>query len=89
MQEGEETSGMDGRFPALALALATAVLGCAGSAWRHARGEDTIAAYHSFLKEYPDSRFSDLARARLELSRLKRSPTLAAIASFREKYATP
>jgi hypothetical protein len=89
MQEGEETSGMDGRFPALALALSTALLGCAGSAWRHARGEDTIAAYHSFLKEYPDSRFSDLARARLELSRLKRSPTLAAITAFRERYATP
>jgi hypothetical protein len=80
---------MGGRISTLAAVLALSLVGCAGSAWRHARSEDTIAAYHRFLKEFPDSRFSDLARARLELSRLKMNPTLPAIEAFREKFAQP
>jgi hypothetical protein len=80
---------MDSRIAALAVALATALLGCASSAWRHARGEDTITAYHAFLKEYPDSRFSDQARARLELSRIKKRPTRSSVEAFRARYSTP
>ncbi len=89
MQQGEETFRMDGRIPALAVVLATSLLGCAGTAWRNARGEDTISAYHAFLREYPESRFSDQARARLDLARLKKSPTRAGVESFRTKHATP
>ena len=80
---------MDGRIAALAVALATSLLGCAGSAWRHARSEDTISAYHAFLQDFPDSRFSDQARARLELSRIKKRPTRSSVEAFRARYSTP
>jgi hypothetical protein len=80
---------MDGRIAALAVALATFLLGCAGSAWRHARSEDTISAYHAFLRDFPDSRFSDQARARLELSRIKKRPTRSSVEAFRARYSTP
>ena len=80
---------MDGRIPAVAVALAAALFGCAGSAWRHARSEDTISAYHTFLQEFPNSRFSDQARARLELSRIKKHPTRSRIEAFRARYSTP
>ena len=82
MQEGGGNLRMDGRIAAVAVALAASALGCAGSAWRHARSEDTIAAYHAFLKDYPDSRFSDQARARLELARIKKRPTRSASRRF-------
>jgi hypothetical protein len=80
---------MDGRIIAVALLLGTSMSGCASSAWRHARVEDSVSSYYSFLKEYPDSRYSDEARARLDLSRLKKHPTRAAVDAFREKYAAP
>ncbi len=79
---------MDGRIAALTVALAASLLGCAGSAWRHARGEDTISAYHAFLQDFPDSRFSDQARARLELSRIKKRPTRRGVEAFRAKYSS-
>jgi hypothetical protein len=80
---------MGGRIPALALAFAISLPGCAGTAWRHARSEDTITAYHAFLKDHPDSRFSDQARARLELARIKKSPTRSSVEAFRARYSTP
>ena len=80
---------MDGRFAAVALALAVSAFGCAGTAWRHARGEDSIAGYHAFLEDYPDSRFSEQARARLDLARLKKRPTRAGADAFRAKYNDP
>jgi len=80
---------VDGRIAAIALVVAATLFGCAGTAWRHARAEDSISAYYAFLQEYPDSRFSDQARARLELSRLKKHPTRAGIEAFRAKYSTP
>lgn len=80
---------MDGRIATLAVALATSLLGCAGSAWRQARSEDTISAYHAFLKDFPDSRFSDQARARLELSRIKKRPTRSGVEAFRARYSIP
>jgi hypothetical protein len=89
MQVGGGTLRMDGRIAALAAMLAVSVLGCAGTAWRHARGEDSIAAYHAFLEDYPNSRFSDQARARLDLARLKKRPTRAGADAFRAKYSDP
>ncbi len=80
---------MDGRFTAVAVALAASLLGCAGSAWRAARSEDTISAYHTFLRNFPDSGFSAQARARLELARLKKRPTRAGVEGFRAKYGDP
>jgi hypothetical protein len=80
---------MDGRIPALAVALVVSLLGCAGNAWRHARSEDSISAYYTFLRDHPTSRFSDEAHARLELARLRKRPTRAGIEAFRARYATP
>jgi len=80
---------MDGRFAALAVALCATLLGCASGAWRHARSEDSISAYHAFLEDYPDSRFGDEARARLELARIKKRPTRAGAEAFRAKYHDP
>jgi hypothetical protein len=81
---------MDGRNTAVALALAaTSLLGCAGMAWRDARRADTIAAYHDFLRDFPTSPYSDEARARIDLSRIKRHPTRAGVETFRARYSTP
>ena len=38
------------------------------------------------MQDYPDSRFAVQARARLELVRVRKEPTLAAYEAFREKY---
>lgn len=79
---------MAGRFAAVVV-LAAVVIGCAGSAWRRARSEDTVLAYHRFLKEFPDSHFSEEARARVELARVRNHPTRAAFEAFRERYGNP
>src|SRR5688572_1638393 len=86
MQQGGGTLRMDGRFPAVAMVIAASLLGCAGSAWRHARSEDSISGYHAFLKDHPKSRYSDQARARLELARIKKQPTRAAADAFRARH---
>jgi len=80
---------MDRRISAIAMSLACTFLGCAGAAWRHARAEDSISSYYAFLQDYPDSRFSDLARARLDLARLKKRPTRSGVEAFRAKYPMP
>ncbi len=80
---------MDGRFPAIAMVIAASLIGCAGSAWRHARSEDSISGYHAFLKDHPESRYSDQARARLELARIKKQPTRAASDAFRARHRDP
>jgi len=66
-----------------ALALAT---GCASSAWRHAVREDTPAAYYRFLRDHPDSEYTEHANARLEYHKILRRPTLEGLYAFTEKY---
>ena len=80
---------MDCRFAVVAAALAASVLGCASSAWRHARSADSISGYHAFLEDYPDSRFSEQAHARLDLARIKKHPTRAGADAFRAKNSDP
>ncbi len=77
------------RIVPILLAFVAVLTGCVGAAWRNARSEDTISAYHQFLKEHPDSSFSEEARARLELSRLRLRPTRAGFDEFRKKYGSP
>lgn len=60
--------------------------GCAGSAWKRALGEDTAAGYHRFLREYPGSEHADSAQERIDFQQLRRSPTLDAFQSFRDRY---
>lgn len=75
------------RISALVLALAMAVtVGCASRAWKYARAEDSVAAYHRFLREHPDTTFAPRARARLELVRIRDKPSRKAFHAFVEKY---
>ncbi|MEM7408604.1 MAG: hypothetical protein AAF430_00035 [Myxococcota bacterium] len=78
---------MSTRIVLLVLALITALGGCASSAWREARDADTISAYHRFLREYPDTSFSEEARARLELARVRKNPSRESFEKFLEKFA--
>ena len=82
MQEGEETSGWTVEFAAVAVALAASLLGCAGSAWRHARSEDTISAYHAFLR---DSR-QPLQRSGARAARARRGSRSARRAAASRRF---
>lgn len=56
------------------------------AAWDEARSADTGAAYKSFLSTYPDSGFSEAARARLrELEEVQRNAGQVASAKAEEK----
>ena len=65
------------------------VAGCAGRAWRQARDQDSFAAYHRFLDEYPDSEWSAEARARLDMSRIRKRPTREAYQKFLAEHPDP
>ena len=80
---------MSNRIVLLAVCVATAWVGCAGSAWREAREADTISAYHRFLREYPDTSFSQEARARLELARVRKNPSRDSFEKFLAKFDDP
>lgn len=80
---------MTARFAVLALLLISLLTGCAGSAWRQAREDDSITAYHRFLRDYPESSFSDEARARLELARIRKKPTREAYDAFQKRFSDP
>ncbi len=80
---------MPRRIATLALVLAVALPGCAGRAWRNAREQDSITAYHRFLRDYPDSSFGAEARARLELARIRKKPTRDSYESFTRKFSDP
>jgi hypothetical protein len=68
------------------VACASLVAGCAGSAWKQARKQDTIAAYHRFLRDHPESRYTDEARMRFEYHQLKRQPNAEGMRAFADKY---
>jgi hypothetical protein len=70
----------------LLLALVLLVSGCAGGAWRAALSEDTAGAYHRYLREHPDSKYADQARARLAFVRVRSKPTPEAFESFRKDF---
>jgi hypothetical protein len=70
----------------LFLALLMGLTGCVGGAWKSALKEDTSAGYYRFMRDHADSKYADEARERLEYHKLKRSPTLAGFAAFRNKY---
>jgi len=65
----------------LALALAL-VSGCAGSRFEAARRLDTASAYHRFVVEYPDSRYSEEAKQRIDLARLRSQPSFEGYEAF-------
>ena len=63
-----------------------ALSGCISLSWREAREIDTVAAYHRFLREHPNSGHADKARERLEYQRAKVHPTLVSFEGFEGRY---
>ncbi len=75
------------RIIALAVCAAVALAtGCASRAWRTALDEDAPAAYYRFLRDHPDSEYTESAHARLTYHKIKRNPSLDALYAFQEKY---
>jgi hypothetical protein len=73
--------------PVLVLILVAATgLGCAVQAWNQARTTDSAAAYAAFLRDHPDSKHSEEARARSALARVRNHPTAAGFDAFRKKF---
>ncbi len=59
---------------------------CVGRHWQRARNEDTVAAYHRFLRDHGDSRYGALARERLAFARVRNKPSAEAFERFREQF---
>jgi hypothetical protein len=85
---------MSTRTPKLADFLVQAVLvlallslsGCISSAWNRALEEDTPAAYHRFMRDHGETKYSDAARERLDFHKLQRNPSVAGFETFRTTY---
>jgi hypothetical protein len=74
------------RHLSLILALVLTMGGCAGRAWRAARAEDTAAAYSRYLREHPDSKYAEVARAHLAFVRVRSRPSTEAFQEFRSQF---
>ena len=75
------------RLAPAALGLVAALLaGCAGSHFEAARAQDTASAYHRFLIDHPRSKYSDEAKQRLELVRLRNQPSFAGYEAFAKTW---
>lgn len=70
------------RWLALVVSTTCLALGCMGGAFDAARREDTAAAYHRYLREYPDSAHADEARQRLAFARIRSKPSAEAWDEF-------
>jgi hypothetical protein len=70
-------------LPALLSILA---LACADSSWEAARRADTVAAYHQFLRDNPDSGRKRDAEQRIAFLRVKVRPTVATFEAFEKEY---
>lgn len=85
-REGSAISSIHRSLVLGVLAALVVSLGCAGGAWKQARKQDTLASYHRFLRDHPDSRYADEARMRFEFHQLKRQPSLEGLQAFAETY---
>jgi len=66
--------------------MALLVVACADSSWEAVRNKNTVAAYHQFLRDKPDSEHATAARERLEYLRVSTHPTMGAYHGFRQNY---
>jgi len=76
--------------PVLALSFCLFLMSltsCAGGAYRKAQEEDTVQAYHRFLRDHGDSSYGDDARARLAFARVRDRPSRKAYEAFAKKFA--
>jgi hypothetical protein len=70
----------------MALALVLVLAACAGRSWDQARSEDSVAAYHRFLRDHSDSKYAAEARMRLAAARIRHKPSRKAFEHFRERF---
>jgi hypothetical protein len=66
--------------------LVVGLFACGGISWNAARKEDSIASYHRFLRDHPDSRHAPQATERLEYLRVGQHPSVAAFRKFEERF---
>jgi hypothetical protein len=66
--------------------MALLVVACADSSWEAVRKKNTVAAYHQFLRDKPDSEHAGEARERLEFLRVSTHPTIGSYERFRQEY---
>jgi hypothetical protein len=74
------------RDPVFGLLICLWLGGCAGSAFQSATEEDTVSAYHRFLRDYGDSSYAESAQARLDFARVRARPSRKAFEAFAAKY---
>jgi hypothetical protein len=70
----------------LGLALALVGVGCAHRDWRSALREDSVGAYHRFLRQHSGSGYAREARARLAFVQLRNHPTRDGFHEFTEQF---
>nr|AFD03223.1 hypothetical protein [uncultured bacterium W4-39b] len=56
--------------------------GCAGSRFEAARSRDTAPAYHRFVVDYPNSKYTEQAKQRIDLVRLRNQPSVEGYEAF-------
>jgi hypothetical protein len=71
---------------ALAGAVVALSLGCAGTSWEGARSEDTVAGYHRFLRDNPQSSHVEDAEERIAYLRLIKRSTIPAFEEFEANH---
>jgi outer membrane protein assembly factor BamD (BamD/ComL family) len=60
--------------------------GCVSTSWQTARRVNTVASYHQFLRENPNSTHAAEARERIAYLRVEARPTIEAFERFREEF---
>jgi hypothetical protein len=60
--------------------------GCVTTSWETARRTNTVASYHQFLRENPDSGRADEARERIAFLRVQARPSVEAFERFGEEF---
>ena len=86
LQEGRKIDRPNRLITAFVCVLVASLAGCASRAWQAALREDTPAAYHRFMRDYPKSSHITDAQEHLEYHKLSRAPSLAGFDAFVEKY---
>jgi hypothetical protein len=71
---------------ALAVGALALSLGCSGTSWEAARSADTVAAYHRFLRDNPESGHATEAEERIGYLRLVKHLSIVGFEEFEAKY---
>jgi hypothetical protein len=74
------------RWVSIAALVSVTVLGCADTSWDAARRADTVAAYHQFVRDNPDSNLVPDAEERIAFLRVRNRPSIEAYRDFESTY---